>query len=307
MKQQNKYRSEKENVQLLEKALSLKDRLFSLLALKRGARRLRKWLLILLIAAPVIWGTYHLINYALEKAYGLSIDNVSYVSRHGIISREQVMQILEIEGTINMATLNVGEMKEKLETHPCISAAVIRAEMPDTLHIEITERIPVVYVEKESATETGDSNRLFMDPDGYLFPVEEKYHRNFLNVPTWYLQPEDINEIKAGAVINAENCRPIKELISASNAYNLVEIPSITEIFRPRPWKMVIILDGGTEVMMQVYDIQEQLVRLQWILEHARVSGKRLRSVNVIPANNPAVIYVDEDDGAESRDSRRKP
>ena len=307
MKQQNKYRSEKENVQLLEKALSLKDRLFSLLALKRGARRLRKWLLILLIAAPVIWGTYHLINYALEKAYGLSIDNVSYVSRHGIISREQVMQILEIEGTINMATLNVGEMKEKLETHPCISAAVIRAEMPDTLHIEITERIPVVYVEKESAAETGDSNRLFMDPDGYLFPVEEKYHRNFLNVPTWYLQPEDINEIKVGAVINAENCRPIKELISASNAYNLVEIPSITEIFRPRPWKMVIILDGGTEVMMQVYDIQEQLVRLQWILEHARVSGKRLRSVNVIPANNPAVIYVDEDDGAESRDSRRKP
>ena len=307
MKQQNKYRSEKENVQLLEKALSLKDRLFSLLALKRGARRLRKWLLILLIAAPVIWGTYHLINYALEKAYGLSIDNVSYVSRHGIISREQVMQILEIEGTINMATLNVGEMKEKLETHPCISAAVIRAEMPDTLHIEITERIPVVYVEKESATETGDSNRLFMDPDGYLFPVEEKYHRNFLNVPTWYLQPEEINEIKVGAVIEAENGRPIKELISASNAYNLVEIPSITEIFRPRPWKMVIILEGGTEVMMQVYDIQEQLVRLQWILEHARVSGKRLRSVNVIPANNPAVIYVDEDGGTESRDSRREP
>lgn len=295
MKQQNKYRTEKANVQLLEKALSLKDRLFSLLALKRCARRLRKWLLILLIAAPVIWGAYYLINYALEKAYGLSIDNVSYVSRHGIITREQVMQILEIEGNINMATLDVGEMKKTLEAHPCISAATIRAEMPDTLHIEITERIPVVYVEKESATESGDSNRMFMDPNGCLFPVVEKYHRNFLNVPTWYLQPEDISEIMAGAVIDAENCRPIKELISASNAYNLVEIPSITEIFRPRPWKMIVILEGGTEVMMQVYDIQEQLVRLQWILEHARVSGKRLRSVNVIPENNPAVIYMDDD------------
>lgn len=58
---------------------------------------------------------------------------------------------------------------------------------------------------------------------------------------------------------------------------------------------MIVILEGGTEVMMQVYNIQEQLVRLQWILEHARVSGKRLRSVNVIPANNPAVIYMDDD------------
>lgn len=293
MKPQNKYRTEKQNVQLLEKALSLKDRLFSLLAFKRGARRLRRWLLILLVAAPICWGLWYVINLAVEKAYSLSIDNVSYVSRHGLISRTQAMEILGIKNAINMATLDVNGMERTLENHPCIAAATIRAEMPETLHIEVDERIPVVYVEMENGAETGNSTRLFMDSKGVLFPVEENYHRNFLNAPTWYIQPEDVAEFSSGAIIEEQVCRPIKELIAASNAYNLTEIPAISEIFRPKEWKMIIMLENGTEVLMQVYEIKEQLARLAMILEHARVSKRAIRSANVIPKINPAVIYAD--------------
>ncbi len=293
MKGRNKYRSEKQNVHLLEQALSLKERLFSLLALKRGARRLRKWLIIALIAAPIIWGIKLAVDYAIEKAYSMSIENVSYVSRHGLISRSQVMEILGIKNAINMATLDVSGMQATLSAHPCIANATIRAEMPETLHIEIDERIPVVYVEMENGAETGNRTRLFMDPRGVLFPVVEDYHRNFLNVPTWYLQPEDIKELKAGATITDKKSRPIRELIAASNAYTLVEIPPISEIFCPKEWKMVVTLDNGTEVIMQAYEIKEQLERLAMILEHSRVTHKPIRSVNVIPKINPAVIYAD--------------
>lgn len=293
MKGRNKYRREKQNVHLLEQALSLKERLFSLLAFKRGARRLRKWLIVALIAAPIIWGIKVAVDYAIEKAYSMSIENVSYVSRHGLISRSQVMEILGIKNAINMATLDVSGMQDALSAHPCIANATIRAEMPETLHIEIDERIPVVYVEMENGAETGNRTRLFMDPKGVLFPVVEDYHRNFLNVPTWYLQPEDIKELKAGVSIADKKSRPIKELIAASNAYNLVEIPAICEIFCPKEWKMVITLDNGTEVIMQAYEIKEQLERLAMVLEHSRVTKKPIRSVNVIPKINPAVIYAD--------------
>lgn len=306
MKQQNKYRTEKQqNVQLLEKALSLKERLFSLLALKRGARRLRRWFIIALIALPIIWGIFHSVNYAVEKAYSLSIDNISYVARHGMISRAQTMEILGIREAVNMATLDVTGMKKTLEAHPCIASATIRAEMPETLHIEIDERIPVVFVEMENGTDTGDRTRLFMDPDGVLFPVNEAYHRKFMNAPTWYLQPEDVAVMKKGAVIKAETCRPIKELIAASNAYDLAEIPAICEIFRPKDWKLLITLENGTEVLMQVYDIKDQLARLAMLLEHARVSKKPMRSINVIPKINPAVIYA-ESPSAEADSQQEK-
>lgn len=296
MSKTNKYRTAetKENVHLLEKALSLKDRLFSVLALKRGARRLRRWFIALLVILPIGWGVIYSVNYAVEKAYSLSIDNIHYVSRHGLISRSQAMEILGIREAVNMATLDVKGMESKLLANHSIAAASIRAEMPETLHIEIDERIPVVYVEMESGAETGEKKRFFMDPKGVLFPVVESFHRNFMNAPTWYLQPEDIPELKAGAVINEETCRPIKELIAASNAYNLLEIPALQEISRSKDWKMVVTLETGTEVLMQVYEIKDQLSRLAMILEHARATKRDVRSVNVIPRINPAVIYADE-------------
>ena len=299
MKKRNKYRAHFDgehassaNVKLLEAALSLKHRFFSMVALRRGLRRLRRWTIILLIALPLlaalIWGCMT----AVDKAYSLSIDKVTFDARQNLISKEQAMQILGIEESINMTSLDTGAMKAKLEEHLCIESAHIRAELPDTLHIEINERIPVVYVEQESGAETGNRVRFFMDPSGHLFPVMPEFHRNFMGVPVWYLQPGDVSEFKAGAVIDEEKRRPITELVSAANMYSLVEIPAIREIFRPKEWKIIVTLEGGTEVLMQVYDLKGQMERLSMILEHCRATHRRARSINVVPRLNPTVIYA---------------
>ncbi|MBR5194772.1 MAG: FtsQ-type POTRA domain-containing protein [Akkermansia sp.] len=299
MKKRNKYRAHFDgehassaNVKLLEAALSLKHRFFSMVALRRGLRRLRRWTIILLIALPLlaalIWGCMT----AVEKAYSLSIDKVTFDARQKLISKEQAMQILGIEESINMTSLDTGAMKAKLEEHLCIESAHIRAELPDTLHIEINERIPVVYVEQESGAETGNRVRFFMDPSGHLFPVMPEFHRNFMGVPVWYLQPGDVSEFKAGAVIDEEKRRPITELVSAANMYSLVEIPAIREIFRPKEWKIIVTLEGSTEVLMQVYDLKGQMERLAMILEHCRATHRRARSINVVPRLNPTVIYA---------------
>ncbi len=299
MKKRNQYRSHynaekasSANVKLLEAALSIKHRFFSMVALRRGLRRLRRWtlwlILILLLLGGIIWGCLA----AVEKAYSLSIDKVTFDSRHNLISKEQALQILGIKETINMTSLDTGALKTRLEKHLCIESAHIRAELPDTLHIEISERIPLVYVEQESGTETGNRLRFFMDPTGHLFPVVPEFHRNFTGVPVWYLQPGDVSEFKPGAVISEEKFRPIAELVSAANMYSLVDIPAIREIFRPKDWKIIITLETGTEVMMQVYDLKAQMERLSMILEHCRATQRRPRSINVVPRINPTVIYA---------------
>ena len=299
MKKRNQYRSHynaekasSANVKLLEAALSIKHRFFSMVALRRGLRRLRRWTLwltlFLLLLGGIIWGCMA----AVEKAYSLSIDKVSFDARHKLISKEQAMQILGIGETINMTSLDTGALKARLEEHLCIESAHIRAELPDTLHIEISERIPLVYVEQESGTETGNRVRFFMDPTGHLFPVVPEFHRNFTGVPVWYLQPGDVSEFKPGAVISEDKFRPIAELVSAANMNSLVEIPAIREIFRPKDWKIIITLETGTEVMLQVYDLKAQMERLSMILEHCRATQRRPRSINVVPRINPTVIYA---------------
>lgn len=285
------------NVRLLEAALSLKHRFFSMVALRRGLRRLRRWMLLLLIIIPIVAGIIWGAMTAVEKAYSLSIDKITYDSQRKFISKEQALRILGIEGAINMATLNTGALKEKLEANLCIESAHIRAELPDTLHIEICERIPIVYVEQESGADTGNRLRFFMDQNGHLFPVMPEYHRDFMGVPVWYLQPGDVAEFKAGTVVDESKCRPIINLAEAVNHYDPVAIPPIREIFRPKDWKIIAIMEGGAEVMLQVYDIKGQVERLAMILEHCRAVQRRPRTINVIPRINTTVEYADEAKG----------
>lgn len=293
-KKLNKLRSEqRDKVRILEKTLSLWDRNFSKLAFRRGLQRAKRWLLILLIALPVLALVGSGIYLGIDKAYSMSIDNIAYESRQKLISKQQAMKLLGIGDSVNMATLDAAGMTRTLEENPCIASAHIRAELPETLSIEIDERIPIVYVEMESAAGTGNRERLFMDPQGILFPVVEEYHRDFLGVPVWYLHPEDVTRFEVGAEVKESARRPIVELASAANAYSLAEIPAIREIFRPKEWKIIATLDNGAEVLMQVYDIRGQMERLAMILEHARATKRTVRSINVIPRINPTVTYAE--------------
>ena len=288
----NKYRKAPSNVQAVEKSLSLRERFFSALTYVRAKMQAKRVLRIAIIVLPVALLLFWGIRYAVTQAYRMGIDNVSYESTHKIISREQALEILGIRGSINLTALNPGDWERALQENPCVAAAHIHAELPDTLHIELEERIPVVYVEMESGTDTGTRQKLYMDQNGRLFPVVAEYHTRFTNVPVWYLQPGDIREFRVGAEVAEKSYRPIVELVAAANHYSLQEIPSIREIFRPKEWKIILTLENGAEVLMQVYDIKGQMERLAMIVEHAAAVGKRPVSIDVIPRINPTVIYA---------------
>lgn len=308
MSKENKHRNaDPSNVKLLERALSLRERLFSLIAVRRGLKRLWKWIKILLIAAPIAVILWYAVNYALEMAYGLSIDHISYKSQRGIINKEQALKILGVSGSVNMATLSTDAFKRTLEAQPAVRSATIRAELPDTLYIEVEERIPIVYVEMESGTGTGDQTRLFMDPEGVLFPAQPEYHRLFTGVPIWYLKEDDVEQLREGVQLNPQRIRPITELIAASNNYDPEQIPPITEIFRPKDWEIRLVLESGTEVCMEVRHIREQMDRLALILDHARATGRAVRSANVIPSLNPVATFIDPPADSQAQPDKPQP
>lgn len=290
----NRYRrSDKSVVPLLEQALSLRERLFSRVALKRGLEALRRWCVILFFAAILLAASGYALFYAVEKAASLSIDKISYSSTRGMITKQQALDILGLEGAVNLATFDASSMEKKLMANPAIEAAHIRAELPETLVIDVKERIPIVYVAMASDIHTGDTNKLFMDPAGYLFPVNEDYHSQFLGVPIWYLNSEDVIKLEPGGTLEPAITTPIRELIKAANLYDPTRIPPIREIFRPKEWKIILTLEGGTEVEMSVHDIEAQMERLAMVLEHARATKRIIRSANVIPRQNPVVIFMD--------------
>lgn len=298
----NRLRAERsENVRILEDTLSNWSRFFDKLALRRGAARAKRWGIYLLCALPVLALVLFGVYVGIDKAYSMSIDNIRYESSQGFISKEQALKLLGIGDSVNVATLDTTGMTRTLLENPCIASAHIRAELPETLSIEIEERIPMVYVELESAAGTGTRQRLFMDQTGVLLPVKEEYHRNVLGVPVWYIHPEDVDRFEVGGVVKESARRPIIELTTTANGYDVPDLPCISEIFRPKEWKLIVTLSDGTEVMMQVYDIKGQVQRIAMMLAHARATHRRIRSLNVIPRDNPTVIFAEAPAAAETK------
>lgn len=288
------------NAKQLEKEGPLIKRLARKLSRLRNARIQNTLLKYGIACVALLSAVIYLLAYVLELAYSLSIDNISYKSLRGIINKEQARKILNLKGSsINLATLNTNSLKRRLEQEQAIRRATIRAELPDTLCIEVEERIPIVYVEMENGAATGNRTRLFMDPEGVLFPVQEEYHSLFLGVPVWYLHPEDIEELRAGKCIDRALYRPIAEIVTAANAYGPEQIPPIIEIFRPKPWKIILVLESGTEVQMEVRNIKAQMERLYMILDHARATGRKVVSANVIPSVNPVAVFAPAEENKE--------
>ena len=72
----NRYRSESSNVRSLERRLSLRERLFSMLAIRRGKQRVKRGIKVFLVALPLLFLVWYSIDYALDMAYGMSVGHI---------------------------------------------------------------------------------------------------------------------------------------------------------------------------------------------------------------------------------------
>lgn len=297
----NKHRTPKaqENIRELEKQLSFKERLFSILAFKRGMNRLSKWTLIVVISIAAIVGLTYIVRCIFDSAYGSEIRVINYTSKHNILSKQQVMSMLGISDDTDLDSLPVEALISKLNNHPAINRAQITAEGADCLHVSIEEHAPIAFVEMADSAITGKTTRLYVNPEGELFSIDPKLHLRFNNLPVWLLNVGDVKQFIPGAKLNRELYEPILELIIASNAYDLTELPAISTIECPdtytHQWRIILHLENGTVVFMNKFvDIREQLYRLVKIISHARSNNKRLKNVEAAPSEYPAFIYADE-------------
>lgn len=277
-----------DTVRELEKKLSLWERLFSVLTFLRGAMRLRR-LVIIVSTAVIILALLRALVLCTFHSYSAQEHHIHYSSQYGIISKEQIIALMGVDKKTDFASLPITELENKLNSHPAIKSASVSLDSSLSLHIEITEHVPLLYVEMADRAISGKATRLCLSPEGDLFTHDPIYHGKFIDLPVWLLTPNDVKTLAPGQQIDAEVCRPIIELARAANAYgDLTKLPHITTIERPLEnavqWKMVVRLETGTTVEMStLHNISEQLDRLVQVLEHARSINKKLISTSVIP------------------------
>lgn len=282
----------REELTSLERSLPWHVRFWNRFALLRGIRRLKKWGLYSLAAAAVLWGLFWAAGKIMNSAYNLDLRSIEY-SSNGIIGREAALAILDLKESVNLATLDTTELERRAIAHPAVASARVQKELPSTLRIEVEARVPVVQIEYEDSLASVDAgaNLCFMDPQGVVFPYDASLHADYRHIPVWYVTPADIAPLRPGAQVARKICGPVVELLRLINRYAVSEIPPVCSLERPKDWQIVVHLENGTEAMMAVYNLPEQVERLHMALRHARSVNKHIRRANVIPRVNPVVEY----------------
>ncbi len=296
----NKYRKHEEStVKQLENKLSLWNRLFSIITFLRSAKRLRKWLIIASCVVLFVVTLHVIISWANNNDSSDNIRHISYNSQSNIISQTQITALLAINADTNLSSLPIDDLQAKLNNHPAIKEATLTLTGSNTLHIDVTERIPLLYVEMADSAVTGKTSKFYLSPDGEIFTPDPTYHALLVELPTWRLNPGDVSTFAPGNTIDAELCKPVIELAKAANKYSdLTQLPRIISIERPphntAQWRMLVHLENGTTVEMSTLsDIPKQVEKLVMVLEHARCINKKIIYASVVPEENIPVVYAE--------------
>jgi len=99
-----------------------------------------KSLLAILIGVNVALGLLLLYIVFLQAPY-FNLQQVD-VAGNSRLSREEVVEASELEAGINLLTVNLGEVAQKLQRHPWIRTTSVYRRLPGRIVIEIEERTP---------------------------------------------------------------------------------------------------------------------------------------------------------------------
>ena len=130
----------------------------------------RRWrLILLLLIAPlvviggVVWGCYALKRVWFTDNRHLVLRKVNVLSSGYWSGRDDELAArLRLKPGTAMFQLDPAEVRRALEKIPCIAKARVYRELPDTLRIELNERVPRAIIGSRNSPVVADENGVLM-------------------------------------------------------------------------------------------------------------------------------------------------
>ena len=115
-------------------------------ALARALRRLFQLIVFLLLLGGVSWGLLRGYGWLLQTPL-VEIKAIHIRGNHHF-EDSRIREMIGIRTGANIIAVHIKKVQETLEDDPWIERALVRRELPHTLHIVITEREPAFWIQK---------------------------------------------------------------------------------------------------------------------------------------------------------------
>lgn len=141
-----------------EETVAIGTRAFRRARLRTRWRRVRPWLVGLLVLALVAGGIWLVWFSRYMLVSGAEVTGVRE------LARERVVRVARVPTGVQLARVDLGAIEARVESIPAVKDADVSRAWPDTVAVEVTERTPIAAVERP-----GSARLQAVDSEGVLF------------------------------------------------------------------------------------------------------------------------------------------
>ena len=204
----------------------------------------------------------------------------------GGIQRKPVVQATKLVIGQNTMAIDLQQVEKNVEALPYVAQAQVRRQLPDTIVITVTERLPLARI--TSLRQDLNMKELFyVDADGVA--ISPQRNEPLRNLP----------EIVGGRFVDIDPGQRLDqpEVQSALNLLRLLDLTplrtrfDVAQIDVNRPLAMQMTTRDGAQILFQLDNLPAQLDRLEQVIEYAENRSQQVATIDLTPERNVPVRF----------------
>ena len=215
-----------------------------------------------------------------------------FVETEGMLSPYQITRATGLKEGENLLTVNLRDVRERLERLPAVRSAVVQRDYDGRLTVKVQQRKPVAWVKCERLhwfpKRVGQS--LVADAQGIAIPVET-ITPELDALPV--IADESIDQVALGAPIVAARFVASLKLLDMLRAREESGGEKLSGIQVPNKFALVASFVSGAKVTFAYDDVEPQMRRYDQFYAAARMKKWDIDTLNLVAEHNtPATFKV---------------
>lgn len=235
---------------------------------KKQENKSKKPLIIILIILLLICGLVFLMSSKLFEIKNIEIKNNSRVSK------EEVEEFCEFDKYRNIFWVTKLRISKDLEKNAYVENIKIHKKLPNTLIIDINERVPKFMLQ------IADSY-VYINNQGYLLEVSTEN----IGLPIILGFKTDLSNVEVGNRLNVEDLKrmdTIIKIVETASVHNIDSLITKIDISDDRNYTLILEGEGKTVYLGEATDLNTRMIYLSGILSREKgISGEIFLDMNL--------------------------
>jgi cell division septal protein FtsQ len=217
------------------------------------------------------------------------------VKTEGSLTAQKIVRTSALTTGTNLLTVNMHDLQRKLMQLPQVKSVKIQRDYEGRLTLEVDQRQPVAWLEcaKLGLLSGRPDVGCFIDMEGVTFPCE-------VVTPTYLALPvikyEALNQMIHGVAVTDLPIKSALGLLKELFGRYEQDLQELRSIDIHKAYALTAHFADQSQIIFGVYDLAEQLTRLDRIRLEARQRNWQIATLNLMVKQNVPVTFRDAPD-----------